>query len=148
MSLKSSTLKYVKCFAIITSCSSRCTKNCLLLTNSFRAKARRKMRNITSPFGRLRKKNCAKKRAAHVARLFFPCTTNHSIDLGRCRCGTPFQVKSNAETSKESKLDRNVFMTLMTWIYFNTPCSNYCLTCSTLLLFSVFFSDFFSSRKG
>ena len=58
---------------------------------------------------KLRQKACSA-----CSTIIFPCTTNHIIDLGRCRCGTPFQLKSNSEISKESKLDWNVFMTLMT----------------------------------
>lgn len=80
-------------------------------TNSFHAKGRMKMRNITSPFGRLRKKKLRQKACNTI---IFPYSTNRIVGLGRCRCGTPFEVKSNAQTSKERKFDWNVFMALMT----------------------------------
>ena len=50
------------------------------------------LEKFTLPFGRLRQKNCTKKRAARC-----PCLTNHIINLWRCRCRGHFVISPITE---------------------------------------------------
>ena len=58
------------------------TENERFTARSSRCRQSLKYGIIKSSFGRLHKKHCSKKRAAHVARLFFPIQPIKSLNCG------------------------------------------------------------------